>query len=350
MDPQQTDTRVETLGPRNVKSPLTLTTVFGDGLGNFTRDEARVHGRVETGTGNDNPDIQFESAGPREHIFFDPAHTRAAIVTCGGLCPGLNTVIRSAFLELFHNYGVKNVQGIRFGYEGLNPASAAPPITLTAELVDDIHKEGGTILGSSRGQQPVPVMVDYLEKQNIDILLCVGGDGTQHGSHEIAKEIRRRGLKKVVVGIPKTIDNDICFVRQTFGYFTAIEVARNVLDCAHNEAKGAPNGIGLVKVMGRDSGFIAAGATLASQEVNFCLIPELPFVLDGKNGLLNVLRERILNRQHAVIVVAEGAGQNLMPDEKTECDASGNKKHKDIGIFLREAITRHFASEGIPVN
>jgi 6-phosphofructokinase 1 len=342
-------TRIETLGPCRFKSPLTLSAKRGDGLGNFVPDDARIVYQVESDMREPHPDVSFEKAGPRENLFFDPKETRAAIVTCGGLCPGLNNVIRSAFLELTFNYGVKEVLGIRYGFEGLNPKVGLPPIKLTPDVVDDCHRQGGSILGSSRGAQDVGVMTDFLVDQKIDILLCVGGDGTQRGTQALAQEVKKRGLPIAIVGIPKTIDNDIHYVRQTFGFFTAIETASKILDGAHAEAKGARNGIGLVKVMGRDSGFIAVGATLASQEVNFTLIPEIPLVLEGEKGFLNVLKKRILARHHALIVVAEGVGQDLLAGD-AGCDASGNKLQKDIGIFLKNEITRYFAAQKIPIS
>jgi 6-phosphofructokinase 1 len=191
-------------------------------------------------------------------------------------------------------------------------------------------------------------MVDFLVNRGIDILICVGGDGTQRGAHDIAREISERSLPISVVGVPKTIDNDILYVRQTFGYYSAIESARGILDGAHCEAKGAPNGIGLVKLMGRDSGFIAAGATIASQEVNFCLIPEIPIRLDGPKGFLAALHRRISERRHAVVVVAEGAGQDLL-GLSTEATLS-NAKKGDIGLFLREKICEYFASRGTDIN
>jgi len=344
-------TQVSTLGARAFKSPLNLSTTQGDGIGDFVPDEARVLYCVEVIPGQPcRNEISFEKAGPREFIYFRPEGTRAAIVTCGGLCPGINNVIRSIFMELHYHYGVKDVLGIRYGYQGLNPAKGKPPISLTRQFVETIHREGGSVLGSSRGAQDPRGMVDYLKKEGVRLLFCVGGDGTQRAVHRIYEEISRRGLEIAVVGIPKTIDNDILFVSRTFGFATALEKAREVIDCAHNEARGAPNGIGLVKLMGRDAGFIAAGATLASQEVNFCLIPEVPFALEGEGGFLEVLKKRILARGHAVIVVAEGAGQDLMGGEVEERDASGNVKHQDIGVFLKDRITEYFAGLGFPMN
>lgn len=341
---------VHTLAPRRRRSPLTLTTAWGDGVANFVPDEARV--RFQTVIAPDLPpcDILVEKAGPRERIHFDPARTRAAIVTCGGLCPGLNNVIRSAYFALHYNYGVEKIFGIRYGYMGMDPAAHLAPIQLTREFVENIHERGGSVLGSSRGAVDVSVMVDFLIDRRIDILLCVGGDGTQRGANAIAQEARRRKADIAVVGIPKTIDNDIMYVSRTFGFNTALEKAKEVLDCAHVEATGAPNGIGLVKLMGRDAGFIAAGATLASQQVNFTLIPECPFKLEGRQGFLPMLMKRLRKRGHAVIAVAEGAGQDLFAGPAAGADASGNKKYRDIGLLLKEAITGYAAKQGVSIN
>ncbi len=342
-------TAIPSLGLGNHPSPLTFNTVQGDGISNFIDDRTRVRFQVEVPPGAplDNQTF-FEKAGPRKDLFFNPRKTRAAIVTCGGLCPGLNNVIRSAFLELHHNYGVREILGIRHGFRGLTFQSESP-IPLTTELVEDIHRDGGSILSSSRGQQDVKEMVDFLQQRGIQILLCVGGDGTQKGSHALAEEIARRQLPIAVVGVPKTIDNDIQFVAMTFGYFSAIEAARSVLDGAHCESKGAPNGIGLVKLMGRDSGFIAAGAAVASQEVNFVLIPEVPIELDGPRGFLTTLHRRMVDRRHAVIVVAEGAGLNLM-EQAEGTDPSGNRRKADIGVFLRDRIASYFREKNTEVN
>jgi 6-phosphofructokinase 1 len=314
-------------------------------------DTARVLCQIEMLAGETcRQDCAFEKAGPREHLFFDPRTVKAAIVTCGGLCPGMNNVIRAAYLELHHRYGVPEILGIQYGYEGLNPAVAQPPIRLTPEVVERIHNQGGTILSSSRGPQDIGVMVDYVSREGINMLFTVGGDGTQRGAHQIAEEVCRRRLKIAVVGIPKTIDNDLPFVWRSFGYGTALEKAREAINCAHTEAHDAPNGIGLVKLMGREAGFIAAGATLASQEANFTLIPEVPFPLEGEGGLLDALRKRLLARRHAVIVVAEGAGQHLFDKARTERDASGNLKLNDIGVFLRDRIVQYFKTADMPAN
>jgi 6-phosphofructokinase 1 len=293
--------------------------------------------------------LLFELAGPRAKLFFDPGQTCAGIVTCGGLCPGLNDVIRSVFLELHHIYKVKEVLGFRGGYIGLDPVKGTKPVILTPEFVDDIHKEGGTCLGTSRGPVDIKVAVDNLIKLGVNILLTVGGDGTQRGGNELYQEAKRRGHALSVVGIPKTIDNDVPFVTRSFGYLTAVQEAGRVLDCAHTEARSVANGIALVKLMGRHAGFIAAGATISNQDVNFALIPEIPFRLEGPKGFLSVLRERILSRKHALIVVAEGAGQDLLVNDKVERDDSGNIKIKDIGLFLRQRIEEYFRAEKIPI-
>jgi 6-phosphofructokinase 1 len=345
------NTAIQVLGSGAVASPLRLAHASGENRGAFVPDEARVRYQIETDTRDDlAADIFFEKAGPRERLFFEPRETKAAIVTCGGVCPGLNNVIRSAVMEFYYNYGVQKVHGIRYGYAGLNPKLGLRPVELTPKSVSDIHEKGGTILGSSRGQQPTDVMAEFLVEQKINILLCVGGDGTLRGAQDVAKEAQRRGLNLAVVGIPKTIDNDVMYMSRTFGMTTAIEKAHAILDCAHSEARSAYNGVGLVKLMGRDAGFIAAGATLASQEVNFCLIPEVPFVLEGKNGLLEVLRHRLQSAHHAVVAVAEGAGQDLVKQLPADTDASGNKRYADIGIYLKEQMITYFKQKAIPVD
>lgn len=292
--------------------------------------------------------LSFELAGPREKLYFDPLKTKAGIVTCGGLCPGLNDVIRSLYLELTHAYGVQEVYGFRWGYKGLLPEND-PPIKLTAEFVDDIHKEGGTVIGTSRGPVDVEKAVDHLVKMGITILFTIGGDGTQRGGNALFQEAKKRGYDLSVVGIPKTIDNDVAYVSRTFGYLTAVEQASQVLDRAHVEARSVENGISLVKLMGRNAGFIAAGATVANQDVNFLLIPEVPFKLDGEGGFLSVLKKRILARKHALIVVAEGAGQDLLAQKEAGRDASGNALLNDIGIYLRDEIVDFFKNEKIPI-
>jgi 6-phosphofructokinase 1 len=306
-------------------------------------DSVRVPERIEIGA---EPGRQFELAGPRERIFFDPKQTRAGIVTCGGLCPGLNNVIRSLFLELHYGYGVASVLGFRGGYSGLDPESAEEPVTLTPEFVEGIHRKGGTVLESSRGPVHIGKAVDNLIARGVNILFTVGGDGTQRGANDLYQEARRRGHALSVVGVPKTIDNDVGFVARTFGFFSAVEEAARVLDCAHTEACSVPGGIGLVKLMGRHAGFVTAGAVVASQDVNFALIPEVPF---GLESFLAALKARMLAKSHAVIAVAEGAGQDLLAVDKSDRDASGNVKFKDIGLFLRERIESYFKTEGIPV-
>jgi 6-phosphofructokinase 1 len=345
------DFTVTNLGPATVPSPLALSNTKGEQICDFVPEGSSVFYEIETGPGRTpRTDLLVEKAGPRAKIFFEPQKCKAAIVTCGGLCPGLNNVIRSMFLELYHRYGVPMVLGIRYGYQGLNPAKGPPPRLLTPDYVERIHNYGGTVLRSSRGPEEPAAIVDFLESRGINLLFCVGGDGTQRGTHAIAAEALRRGAKIAVVGIPKTIDNDLPFVWRSFGYGTALEKAREAINCAHTEARDAPNGIGLVKLMGRHAGFIAAGAALASQEANFVLIPEIEFPLDGRGGFLEALHKRIEARQHAVIVVAEGAGQHLFADEPTDRDASGNRKLHDIGVYLRDRIAAYFKSTGVSIN
>jgi 6-phosphofructokinase 1 len=316
---------------------------FSSGKHHAVSDEVRIPERIEIGA---DPGIQFELAGPRAKLFFDPQQTRAGIVTCGGLCPGLNNVIRSLYLELHYGYGVGEVLGFRGGYAGLDPTKGAEPVKITPDFVQGIHQQGGTILGSTRGPVDTEKAVDNLIARGVNILFAVGGDGTQRGANDLYQEARKRGHDLSVVGVPKTVDNDVGFVSRTFGFFSAVEEAARALDCAHTEASSVPGGIGLVKLMGRHAGFITAGAVVASQDVNFALIPEVPFNLAA---FLGALKQRILAKSHAVIAVAEGAGQDLLAADASARDASGNVKLKDIGPFLREKIETYFKAEGIPI-
>jgi 6-phosphofructokinase 1 len=292
----------------------------------------------------------LELAGPRQHIYFDPAKVHAAVVTCGGLCPGLNDVIRAIVMGLWYGYGVRRISGIRYGYRGFLPEFALTPMELNPDVVSDIHKEGGTILGSSRGYgDRVDQILDTIRQMGINVLFAIGGDGTQKGALRIAQVIHRQGLPIAVVGVPKTIDNDLSYVQRSFGFETAVEMAVQAVAGAHTEARGALNGVGIVKVMGRQSGFIAAYTALSNNDVNYCLIPEVPFDLAGERGLLRHLEDRLLRRRHAVIVVAEGAGQDLCGTDD-RMDASGNKVLGDMGIFIKEQIAAYFKERKIEVN
>ena len=342
---------VERLGDSRFDSPLFDPEPVKAGTHDFVRDTQFVPLHITIDLNDERPgNVLFERAGPRARIFFNPAETKAAIVTCGGLCPGLNNVIRSLVLTLSAHYGVRDIVGIRYGYHGLNPANGYAPCPLSVESVSDIHETGGSILGTSRGPQDPAVMVEYLKTHGINILFAVGGDGTQRGALKLHEYARQVGYPLAVMGIPKTIDNDIQYVSRTFGFSTAVNEARRIIDVAHNEARAVFNGVGVVKLMGRDSGFIAAGATLASGEVNYCLIPEQPFTLEGPGGLLACLEARLHRKPHAVVVVAEGAGQDLLARGSAERDASGNVKHGDVGPFLRDKIAAHFRIAGKAVN
>lgn len=292
----------------------------------------------------------FEEAGPRQQIYFDPYKVHCAIVTCGGLCPGTNDVIRAIVLELYHLYKVRHIYGVRYGLQGFIPKYGYDLAEFNPEAVADIHTFGGTILGSSRGPQDTGQIVDALDRINIRILFLIGGDGTLRAAADICAEIARRELRISVIVIPKTIDNDIPFVSRSFGFDTAVEVATTAIRAAHTEALGAPNGIGLVKLMGRYSGFIAANASLALREVNFVLIPEADFDLEGECGLLNCLEERLNQRGHAVIVVAEGAGQKFFNEAELPRDPSGNIKPGDIGTFLQDRIKDYFQTRKLEIN
>jgi 6-phosphofructokinase 1 len=292
----------------------------------------------------------FEPAGPRRAIFFDPAKMRVGIVTCGGLCPGINDVIRGIVMELSFHYGVQRIHGFRNGYQGFVSRYGHDVLDLTPTLVSDIDEDGGTILGTSRGGQDPDEIVDCLERMNVNALFVIGGDGTLRGAMQIAGVVAARGQKIAVVGIPKTIDNDIPFIDQSFGFQSAFGEAAKSIRAAHVEAKAAPHGVGLVKLMGRHSGFIACYAALAEPVANYVLVPEVPFTLEGPHGLLDHLVARVKRSGHAVIVVAEGAGQDLIAAADAGADASGNAKLHDVGLFLKQRIADHFAAAGVELN
>jgi 6-phosphofructokinase 1 len=342
MEGNDLDLTISRLGECRIPSPMEGNQFVSDSDNVLYHSDKRKI-KALLGAGEDLP--SFEMAGPRENIYFDPSKLKCGIVTCGGLCPGVNDVIRAIVLGLFYHYGVETVFGFRYGFEGLTYRHGHVPLELNPDNVGDIHKKGGTILSSSRGPQDISEMVDTLERMNVGVLFTIGGDGTLRGAKAIAEEIERRDLKIGVVGIPKTIDNDISYVDQSFGFETAVSASRTAVYSAHTEAIGARNGIGLVKLMGRESGFIAAYATLANNDVNFCLVPEVRFT---PKALLEALEGRLETRGHAVIIGGEGAGQDLM-ETRQECDASGNIRFGDIGLFLMDQIKNYFNKEGIEV-
>ena len=350
MNPDSTyDFTIQTLGEGTIDSPLNVQYFTSESKRILFNIEIQRYADLKTADGTP---LSVEVAGPRQKIFFDPAKTKAAVVTCGGLCPGINDVIRAVVMELYHRYGVDNILGIKYGFQGLIPRYRHDVMELSPEIVKDIHAVGGSILSSSRGRQDIGEMVNALKRMNIDILFCIGGDGTMRAAECITDEVTRRKLNIAVIGIPKTIDNDLNLIQKTFGYDTAISEAVKAIKCAHVEAKGVPMGIGLVKIMGRQSGHIATGAALAMSDVNFVLIPEVSFDLEGEKGFLKVLEDRLLSRQHCVILVAEGAGQELMhrADGPLETDASGNLRLLDIGHFLKTRIEDHFHRKDLEVN
>lgn len=342
---------IPTLGPAKLDSPLLYLENY-KGYARFVDDQTRIQAHITwlDGRAPEGDVTRFEAAGPRKRLYFDPSKLKCAVVTCGGLCPGINSVVRSLVMELHHIYGVRNIIGIRYGFQGLIPKYSHDILELDPGTVREIHGRGGSYLGMSRGGQDVDEVVDALERLNVGLLFAIGGDGTLRAANLITEEITRRKQKISVIGIPKTIDNDIPFVDMTFGFSTAVEAAARVILGAHNEAISAPNGVGMVKVMGRYSGFVAAHAALALKDVNYCLVPEVGFDIEGEKGLLASLENRLKTRKHAVILVAEGAGQKYCSGEKEEWDASGNIRLGDIGIYLRDRIKKHFKDKGTELN
>ena len=332
---------IPVLGAPSYDSPLGLSELPNDGIADYTPDSARL----PLDPSRSDPGVAFELAGPRSRVYFRGEQVVAGIITCGGLCPGMNHVIRALVLRLWHSYGVRRIKGFRYGYGGLGPGGE-PPVELDPPAVKHIHHRGGTVLGSSRGAVTPSEMLSGLRQQAVNVLFCIGGDGTLRGAHALAEEATRQGHELALIGVPKTIDNDIPFIERTFGFETAVAIAKSAIDAAHVEAQGAPRGIGLVKLMGRHSGYIAASAALASRDANLVLVPELPFDIEGESGVLAYLKRRLAKRDHAVIVVAEGAGQDLM-QATGKTDASGNQRLADVGQYLRQEITAGLNGMGV---
>jgi 6-phosphofructokinase 1 len=347
------DFNVKSLGECKIPSKLELSKGEGsDETFNYVNESDRIlydgsTRSLRVFSEGERVPISFEKAGPRKELYFEHSKTKVAIVTAGGLCPGLNNVIRGLVMQLYRRYDVKNVIGIKYGLMGFNPQYELDYEILTPDIVDRIHLQGGSYLSSSRGAQSSEMIVDTLQRENINILFCIGGDGTLRAAQSISDEIERRGLKIAVGCIPKTIDNDISFIDKSFGFETAFSQASDICINAHNEAKGAYNGIAIVKLMGRDSGFIAANTTLATGDVNFVLIPEMRFDLYGEKGLINQIKKRVEKRKHALVIVAEGAGQYFF-QENNGHDASGNVKYSDIGTFLSKKIKEEFDRQKYP--
>ncbi|MBU4486064.1 MAG: ATP-dependent 6-phosphofructokinase [Candidatus Delongbacteria bacterium] len=346
------NTEVKNLGECVFKSPIPLSFRDSSIFANFVKDSEKIlfDSKIDL-VKNHQDDLNktpaFELGGPRKYLHFEPGKIACGIVTCGGLCPGINNVIRGLVNSMHYWYKCDKIYGFMYGFRGMVEGNEPEPIELNVKTVEDIHLKGGTILGSSRGSQDVKKIVDYLEKLKISILFTVGGDGTMKGANDICNEIADRSLDISIVGIPKTIDNDIVFVEHTFGYQTAFSAAVEAINSAHVEAKGTMNGIGIVKLMGRDSGYIAASASIASQDVNYVLVPESPFELEGRDGLLNLLKKRLKEKKHAVIVVAEGAGQDFFNSSEHKTDQSGNVLHNDIGMYIKDRIKEYFDDLGI---
>lgn len=344
---------IRNLGTCRIESPLSTRARIDGDLPRFVSDDDRVlfddtREALEAHLAAGRQLPGFEVAGARERIYFDATKLKVGIVTCGGLCPGLNNVIAGLVQELRALYGVHHIFGFRNGYQGFIAEYGHDIVDLSDLDVQPLRGQGGTVLGTSRGNQDPVEIVDCLQREGIGVLFVIGGDGTMRGAQSIADEIRHRGAKIAVVCIPKTIDNDIPYIDQSFGFHSAFSEAAHAIRAGYVEATAAQNGISLVKLMGRYSGFIATNAALADTSADVVLIPEVPFTIDGEDGLLVYLEHLLQRKGHAVVVIAEGAGQEHLPVTEGT-DASGNKLLGDIGRFLRDRVKQHFEQQGTQI-
>ena len=349
-EPSSHEFRIHQLKPCQFDSPLDTQFISDsdcillDPLSQDAQDESSALGKraqVVDGHEIDGSKSKIQLAGPRRKLFFDPAKVSAGIVTCGGVCPGLNNVIRAIVNIIWYRYGVRRIVGFKYGFKGLT--GAVPYIQLTPDFVKDVHNFGGTLLGTSRGPQSEKVMADYLLSEKIDILFCIGGDGTMKGTHALATEMSSRQAHVSIIGIGKTIDNDILYLDRSFGFETAVGLSQHAIIAAHEESRSTENGIGIVKLMGRESGAIALYASLASGDVNVLLVPEVPFNIED---LITYLVDRFKTRDHCLIVCAEGAGQEML-GKTAKTDASGNRLLSDIGEFLKQQISSELKKRNV---
>jgi len=275
-------------------------------------------------------------ANATRHIYWDPKDVRAAIVTCGGLCPGLNSVVRELTDCLYNEYGVKDILGMRGGYHGLSNPEELTPMYLTPKIVNEIHMKGGSVLMAGRGGNDCIRIVDKLKERDINMLFVVGGDGTQSGAHALFLEARKRKMPISIVGVPKSIDNDVMYFDKTFGFESAVAEAVSVIRGSFVEATSANRAVSIVKLMGRDAGFVSMYAAVASNLVDLCLIPEVDVKLQD---VLAYVDKVLAQKGYMVVAVAEGAGQNFVESEGV--DPTGHTKYGDVGVFLRDAINEH---------
>jgi 6-phosphofructokinase 1 len=337
---------------------------MGDGIANFT-DESLSVPISFVGTPSETSESErFLLSGPRQHVAYQASEVRAGIITCGGLCPGLNDVIRGVVNCLWRRYEVRKIFGFRYGYFGLTALGVKehPPLALTPESVRSIHRLGGSVLGSSRGAPDLNELIETIQTYQLNQLYCIGGDGTMRGATALARALKARNVEVSVVGVPKTIDNDIPYVERTFGFDTAIAISVEAVRAARAEASSGLRGVGLVKLMGRHAGFIAANTAISSREVDVVLVPEMPFTLGELSadvdapevGLLPYIRDVLKERGEAVIVVAEGVGQGQGHQPSLSAtrgyDASGNSKLGDVGLALKRHLKSAFTAAGEPIN
>jgi len=324
-------------------------------FGAYTRDDDVVLFDIIRGDKSGTDAMAFKRAGCRKMICWKGSEVKAAIITCGGLCPGLNVVINEIVEVLYFEYGVNSIYGVKGGYRGLVDGGYGL-IELNPTVVKGINRKGGTILWSSRGgispaspPEEIEKILNKLESYGINMLYIIGGDGTHRGAYRLYQHAKAREKKMIIAGIPKTIDNDMGVIDSSFGFNSAVEQATKAIFSAVTEATcNKPNGVGIVKLMGRHAGYIACHATLASRQVDMCLINEDPFLeTNGPEAMAEYIEKTVQDKGHAVIVVAEGAGNNFLKSlrsgmESVEKDAGGNEALSNICDYLIDYLKQHF--------
>src|SRR5216683_250430 len=263
---------------------------------------------------------------------------KVGMLTGGGDCPGLNAVIRAIVRKGCFHYEDEFV-GFLEGWRGLLEDKSMP---LDLSSVGGILPRGGTILRTSRtnpAKKPdgLDKCIATLEKHNIDALIAIGGDDTL----SVAQKLHEKGVK--VVGVPKTIDNDLAGTDYTFGFDTAVNIATEAIDRVHTTAE-AHNRVMVVEVMGRDAGWIAMYSGIAGG-ADVILIPERPFDVDEVAATIK--RRHARGKYYSIVVVAEGAkfADGGLATTAAGVDEFGHARLGGIGAMVAQEIEKRTGYE-----